>query len=129
MNGKTVFDTCIILDFVNKKAGALDLYALFSGESRFISVITKLELLKYPDITPEEEKRILAFLPDITVLPITEAIERETIEISRNTKLKLPDAIIAATAIVTGAEVVSTDPHFRKCTYPKLRVWVPEGEK
>jgi hypothetical protein len=63
MSGKIVFDTCAILDFVNKKAGALDLDALFSGESRFISIITKLELLKFPDITPEEEKRILVFLP------------------------------------------------------------------
>jgi predicted nucleic acid-binding protein len=114
------------LDFVNKKAGALDLDTLFAGESRFISVITKLELLKYPDITPEEEERILAFLPDVTILPITVAIEQATIEISRRTTLKLPDAIIAATAIVTGAEVVSTDPHFLKCTYSKLRVWKNE---
>jgi len=122
MSGKIVFDTCAILDFVNKKAGALDLDALFAGESRFISIITKLELLKFPDITPDEEKRILAFLPDIIVLPITVAIERETIEISRKTKLKLPDAIIAATAIAIGAEVVTTDPHFLNCAYPKLRI-------
>jgi predicted nucleic acid-binding protein len=118
-----VFDTCAILDFVNKKAGALNLDALFTGESRFISIITKLELLKYPDITPEEEKRILAFLTGIIVLPMTVEIERETIEISRKTKLKLPDAIIAAAAIAIGAEVVTTDPHFLHCPYSKLQIW------
>jgi predicted nucleic acid-binding protein len=123
MNGKIVFDTCDILNFVNKKSRALDLNTLFTGDSRFISIITKLELLKYPDITADEEKRILSFLPGIIVLPITVAIEQETIEISRKTKLKLPDAIIAATAIVIGAELVTTDPHFLKCTYTKLRVW------
>jgi predicted nucleic acid-binding protein len=122
MNGKIVFDTCDILNFVNKKPRALDLNTLFTGDSRFISIITKLELLKYPDITPDEEKRILAFLQGIIVLPITVAIEQETIEISRKTKLKLPDAIIAATAIVIGAELVTSDPNFLKCTYPKLRV-------
>jgi predicted nucleic acid-binding protein len=85
--------------------------------------ITKLELLGFPAITEREEKDILNFLKKLPLLAMTETIESETIKIRRNTKLKLPDAIIAATAIVIGAEVVSTDPHFLKCTYPPLKVW------
>jgi predicted nucleic acid-binding protein len=58
----------------------------------------------------------------VDLLALNTAIENETIAISRATKLKLPDAIIGATAIVYGAEVVSSDPHFLKCTYPALRI-------
>ncbi|MDR2588748.1 MAG: PIN domain-containing protein, partial [Spirochaetales bacterium] len=73
----------------------------------FVSVITKLELLKSSDITPEEERQIFDFLKLIPVLPLNTLIENETVALSRVTKLKLPDAIIAATAIVIGAEVVT----------------------
>jgi predicted nucleic acid-binding protein len=57
---------------------------------------------------------------------MTETIENETLNIRRNTTLKLPDAIIAATAVAIGAEVVTSDLHFMKCAYPKLRVWKHE---
>jgi predicted nucleic acid-binding protein len=60
----------------------------------------------------------------LCLLPITAEIERETIEISRKIKLKLPDAIIAAIAI--GAEVITMDPHFLNCEYSPLRVWKNE---
>ncbi|MDR2739189.1 MAG: PIN domain-containing protein [Treponema sp.] len=48
--------------------------------------------------------------------------ENEAIAISKATKLKLPDAIIRATVIVYGAEVISSDPHFLKYAYPALRI-------
>jgi predicted nucleic acid-binding protein len=70
----------------------------------------------------EEEIRINSFLSDVVVLPIDDDIEQETIRISRNTKLKLPDAIIAATAIVVDAKLGATDPHFADSKYPALRV-------
>jgi predicted nucleic acid-binding protein len=50
-------------------------------------------------------------------------IERETIAISRAAKLKLPDAIIEATAVVYGAAVVTSGTHFLNCTYPSLRIY------
>jgi predicted nucleic acid-binding protein len=96
--------------------------ALIEGYECFVSIITKLELLKYPDITPIEEETILDILQIVPIMPLNTAIENETIAISRATKLKLPDAIIGATAIVYGAEVVSSDPHFLKCEYPALRI-------
>jgi predicted nucleic acid-binding protein len=89
----------------------------------FVSVIVKLELLKYADITPDEERTIIEFLRLVPIMPLNETIENQTIALSRSTKLKLPDAIIGATAIVYGAEVVTSDPHFLKCQYEKLRIW------
>jgi predicted nucleic acid-binding protein len=120
---KSILDTHIIIDFVNRKPAAVDLEVLLTQSYCLVSFITKLELLGYPRITPIEETGISDFLQRITILPMSEQIERETIEIRRKTKLKLPDAIIAATAVAIDANVVTSDPHFLKCVYPALRIW------
>jgi predicted nucleic acid-binding protein len=123
MNRNVVLDTNIVLNFVNKTQGFLDISEQFIGDKRSISIINKLELLGFAKITPAEENRINNFLATVTVLPITNAIETETIKIRRKTRLKLPDAIIAATAIATGAQIVTGDKRFLKCKYPTLAFW------
>ncbi|GHU53869.1 hypothetical protein FACS1894200_14350 [Spirochaetia bacterium] len=120
---KLALDTNAIIDFLKQKPGAIDLVPLIAEYECFVSVITKLELLKYPEITLHEEEIILDFLQVIPIMPLNSDIEAETIAISRATKLKLPDAIIGATAIVYGAEVVSSDLHFLRCEYPSLQIW------
>jgi predicted nucleic acid-binding protein len=117
---RLLLDTNVIIDFLKQKDATFDLFSLLSQNECFVSVITKLELLKYPTITPDEEKIINEFLNLLPVIPINAAIERETIALSRSTKLKLPDAIIGATAIVYNAKLVTRDPHFLKFQYEKL---------
>ena len=118
-----LLDTNVIIDFLKQKNAAFDLYSLFLQHECFVSVITKLELLKYPSITPDEENTINEFLRLVPIIPMNEAIESETIALSRSSQLKLPDAIIGATAIVYNARLVTRDPHFLKCKYEKLHVW------
>jgi predicted nucleic acid-binding protein len=120
---KLLLDTNAIIDFLKQKNDPLDLSSLILQHECFVSVIVKLELLKYPEITPNEEYAITEFLRFVPIIPIDEAIENETIAISRSTKLNLPDAIIGATAIVYDAKVVTRDPHFLKCQYKKLLIW------
>jgi predicted nucleic acid-binding protein len=120
---KLLLDTNIIIDFLKQNSAAVDLSSLFLQHECFTSVIVKLELLKYPDITPDEEHTVLEFLRLVPIMSLNELIENETIALSRSTKLKLPDAIIGATAIVYGAEIVTRDPHFLECQYEKLQVW------
>ena len=120
---KLLLDTNIIIDFLKQNSAVFDLSSLFLQHECFTSVIVKLELLKYPDITPDEEYTVLEFLRLVPIMSLNESIENETIALSRSTKLKLPDAIIGATAIVYGAEVVTRDSHFLECQYKKLRVW------
>jgi predicted nucleic acid-binding protein len=120
---RLALDTNAIIDFLKEKPGAFDLLTLIDEHECFASVITRLELLKFPALTSEEEGRIFDFLELVPVLPIDADIEKETIAISRATKLKLPDAIIGAAAIVYGAELVTADPHFLKCSYPTLHIY------
>jgi predicted nucleic acid-binding protein len=123
MSENIVFDTNVIIDCLNKKTGALDIKKKFADKNQFVSIINKLELLGFAKIKTDEEMRIKNFLPTVTIMQITKEIENETIAIRRQTKLKLPDSIIAATAIVLGAELVTTDSHLSKCTYPRLSLW------
>jgi predicted nucleic acid-binding protein len=116
-------DTNAIIDFLKKQPQAFDVLALVEEYECFVSIITRLELLKFPAITGEEEDQILDLLELIPVLPLNADIENETIALSRATKLKLPDAIIGATAIVYGAEIVTADSNFLECTYPALHVY------
>lgn len=61
-----------------------------------ISVINKIELLSLTE-TPQSIKH---FLSDATILPLEDFIVTQTIEVRRKHRMKLPDAIIAATAII-----------------------------
>jgi predicted nucleic acid-binding protein len=75
----------------------------------FISIISRIELLSKPDITLGDIEEIKEFLIDVTAVDINEAVENETIELRRSTKIKLPDCIIAAISIVLGATLLTND--------------------
>jgi predicted nucleic acid-binding protein len=76
-----------------------------------ISVITEMELLAKPDISPEAKQKVYAFLKDIPVIPLSDAIKSEAIHIrcEGSPRPKLPDAIVAATAVVLNAKLVTAD--------------------
>jgi predicted nucleic acid-binding protein len=74
-----------------------------------VSQITRMELLGFPNITGEEVQTIAHFLAAIQVIAIDLPIEDQTIALRRSSKLKLPDAIIAATAMVRGLQLLTLD--------------------
>ncbi|ASC71762.1 hypothetical protein XM38_027160 [Halomicronema hongdechloris C2206] len=73
------------------------------------SFITRIELLSYPGITEAEVQGITRILQIMRYLPMTQAIEDMTIQFRRQYSLKIPDAIIAATAKVTCLELLTLD--------------------
>jgi hypothetical protein len=101
-------DTNILLYLIGKK---IPVDALPEGEF-FVSFITELEVLSYPSITPQEEHQLKRFLHDIPVIDITAEIKGRTIELRKKYNLRLPDAIIAATAFQLGATLVTNDKGF-----------------
>ena len=62
----------------------------------FISIITIIELLGFAQIPPQ----ILLFTDNVDILWLDEDIVTQTIELRKKYRFKLPDAIIAATALV-----------------------------
>ncbi len=79
-----------------------------------ISFVTELELLSYPHLTTTEEKVIRNFLNDITIVDINPEIKLHTISLRTKYKLKLPDAIIAATAMYKDAALITFDIQLKK---------------
>ena len=72
------------------------------AKNAYISVITRIEVLGwkgYSDITLQQMGQLLSKLHEI---PLTEAVVHDTIRIRKQFGLKLPDAVIAASAIVQG---------------------------
>jgi len=76
----------------------------------FISVISEIELFSKPELPPDEEENLRAFLSDrISVIDLTDEIKKETIALRRTAKHKLPDCIVAATAIVLNSTLLTAD--------------------
>jgi predicted nucleic acid-binding protein len=64
-----------------------------------LSFITELELLGYYGITKQEQYQIRLFLKDCIIHDISSDIKELSIDIRQKNKQKLPDSIIAATAL------------------------------
>jgi predicted nucleic acid-binding protein len=62
------------------------------------STITRMELLGFPGLQQAEKAVITNLLEALTYYPVSRQAEDRTIEIRGVTRLKLPDAIILATA-------------------------------
>lgn len=74
-----------------------------------VSVITEIELLSYPALLPAEEQVARSFLNEVIRYPLSDSIRDQTIALRRQFRLKLPDALIAATALDVGAVLLSND--------------------
>ena len=79
-----------------------------------VSVISFMELLSFPSITDKEEKTIRQFLDKCDILPIDELTREKTILVRKKQKVKLPDAIIAATAMTRDLSLITADTGFFK---------------
>jgi len=82
---------------------------------RFIvSFVTEIELLSYPDLTEADELVIRDFLAKIQIVGLNQEIKDRTISLRKGRRLKTPDALIAATAIVYDTCVLTNDTQFQR---------------
>ena len=100
-----LFDTNILIDYLNRIDAAT--HELRSSDAPKISVITWMEIMVGAD--PAKEAAIREWLKSFEVLPLTPAVSEMAVALrrERGRGLKLPDAIIWATARVHGA-ILST---------------------
>ena len=112
MNGiKYLLDTNFILGIL--KSNPIVLSDIIARQIRTYecgySAITRMELLGFPGIKREEETLIRQKLARLAYVPLTGTIEDIVIDLRQTRKIKLPDAIIAATALCCGAELLTMD--------------------
>lgn len=112
MNGiEFLLDTNFILGLLTSHPDVLDAVqsrTLRTSQAAY-SVITRMELLGFQGMSPAEESRIRQVLGELTCIPLSDAVETRAIELRRSLKIKLPDAIIAATALEAGLELLTLD--------------------
>jgi len=72
-----------------------------------ISVISRIELYAYSKLTEKDKTTLDVFTSHASVLNINDDIIEKTIELRKTYKTKLPDAIIAATALVYNFTLIS----------------------
>lgn len=81
-----------------------------------LSVINQIELLAYNGL-PEEMQAVQDFIDATNVLPLSDIVVQKTIELRKNHKIKLPDAIIAATSIAFSLTLITRNmTDFQKIT-------------
>jgi predicted nucleic acid-binding protein len=71
-----------------------------------ISVIAQIEVLRFNDI-PENEKVLADFVDMSVIHPLDNIIVQHTVALCKQSKIKLPDAIIAATALTENFTLVT----------------------
>jgi len=112
MNGnKYLLDTNIILYILS---GNQTLANHLYRQNLYASIITEIELLGYKNLTAKEEKAIRDFLSQFRVINLDETIKEEAIVLRKHYGLKLPDCILAATAISLQLTFITADKQFRQ---------------
>jgi hypothetical protein len=108
MGQRFIIDSNVIIDYTSNlipSNGSAFVENIFNTAFN-TSVIVKIELLGYND-TLSKMQLLEEFLSTAVIFPLDDAITQKTIELRRIKKIKLGDAIIAATALVYGLVIIS----------------------
>ena len=108
MGMNMLVDSNVIIDYVSNRipekiAKDLDIYF---NRNFSVSIISKMEVLGFNTLDYELEQ-LESFIKFSSIIYIDEDVANKTIEIRRIKRIKLPDAIIAATALVKNCILLS----------------------
>jgi tRNA(fMet)-specific endonuclease VapC len=109
MAERYLVDTSGVIKYLNEtlpQPGLSFLDEIVDNES-VISFITEIELQAWNPPNPADLAVYQLFVTNSTVIGINNDIIQETINIRKLFKLKLPDALIAATALVNGMTLIA----------------------
>jgi len=112
MSGNSIIlDTNSVLYLLSGDETVAD---FLNDKTVFLSFISELELLGYKGISTGDLSKIKDLLADSTIIDINSEIKRIVIEIRKNKRLKLPDAIIAATSRYLDIPFMTSDKNLTK---------------
>jgi predicted nucleic acid-binding protein len=112
MNGDRVLaDTNV---FINLSEGKGNVVPFLENKKVFISVVSEVELLGWHKISANEKIFFAALIEDCSIIELIKPIKDITILLKQKHKIKLPDAIVAATAIFLGIPLLTFDTDFSK---------------
>jgi predicted nucleic acid-binding protein len=103
-----LLDSNVIIGYLAARIPAygMEYISAIVDQTPNISVISQIEVLRYVD-TPENEAVLNAFVTNSVIYPLSPTVAQRTIELCKQSKIKLPDAIIAATALTENLILVT----------------------
>jgi len=114
-----LFDSTVVIDCLNGIAEAWRV--LDESREASISSITWIEVMAGVR-GPGDELRTREFLDSLHVLPLSSAVAEEAVLIRRERRLKLPDAVIWATARVNDLVLVTRNTRDFPASDPAVHV-------
>jgi len=110
LRNKFLIDTNIIIYYFNGIVVDNTIHNILK-KSFNISIITKIEFLSWNNLLKNGElkQKALEFISHAVVYDLDEAVANEAINIRQKYKTKTPDAIIGATALVYGFDIVTNN--------------------
>ena len=110
MSGNSIFiDSNIAIYLLD---GDTTISNFLEGKNVCISFISEIELLGYKN-NASDRKKIKAFLNGCEIIDINKDIKELTIQLRLKYKIKLPDAIVAASSIHLSSLLMSADNDFK----------------
>ena len=109
MGKRYLIDSNVVIDYVASKLpqNGSDFVETIFNNDFLISIIVKIEVLGFDDL-PFKIQAMEEFIDMADVFTLNETIARQTILLRRkHKKIKLGDAIIAATALVHDLTIIS----------------------
>jgi len=115
MNGITVIllDSNILIDTLNHRLNLPAFLDTLPDCEIYINPVVEIEVLAKAGMSEQEEASARILLDSFKWAEVDKSVCEITIQIRRAKELRLPDALIAATAITLNATVLSNDPHLR----------------
>ncbi len=103
-----LLDTNILIYYFNgnMECAVKDKVSMLIRESFQISIISKMEFLGFP-FNLQERQKAEQFVECATIRSLSDEIVQHVIDIRKERSIKLPDAIIAATAVQYSAILVT----------------------
>jgi predicted nucleic acid-binding protein len=125
--GQYLIDNNVISHFLSgffTKKG-MDFISNIIDQTPIISVITEIEALSWVNPDKNKEQILKSFVKDATILELSSSVVAQCVTIRRSRKIKTPDAIIAATAIVHNLILITSDSDF--INIPNLQIIDPHS--
>lgn len=116
-------DTNSIIYYINDDTAASPVVReiLRANGAVYVSAITEIELLAFPQLTDAETEEIRRILQLVSIIPVDSAIAQSAGALRRTCRLSVPDSAIAATALFTGSTLLTRNVRdFRKI--PQLKI-------
>jgi predicted nucleic acid-binding protein len=113
-----LFDTNILIDCLSGVTAAEEEIA--SYRDRAISIITWIEVMA--GVTPSRDMETRSLIALFRRIPLTQEIAERAVMVRQQMRLKLPDALIFASAQASGRLLITRNTKDFSSTHPLVRI-------